>query len=250
MSTATITRPASSQRNGGASQRNWASPLNLQWAAVGLLTLLNVYLLVHMFVLWHLSSNFDTAAREQQRTELRIAKVAVQPLRGLDDKLNAATKGADAFYKDRLPQSQSEILSELGALSRKASVRLTGAQYTPAIVLPNSPGQLTELDIDSRLSGDYRPLMMFLNSLERDKMFFVIRAVTFNGQQSGTVNLRLRLTTYLRGGPPPPAETAAAPAETTGGTAAPANIAAPNVAPNPAVPKRAAPKTAAPGGRP
>ena len=249
MSTATVTRPASSQRNGGASPRNWASPLNLHWAAVGLLVLLNVYLLVHMFVLWHLSSNFDAAARDQQRTELRIATVSVQPLRGLDDKLSAATKGADEFYKDRLPQSYSEVISELGSLTRKAGVRLTGAQYTPAVVLPNSPGQLTELDIDSRLSGDYRPLMMFLNSLERDKMFFVIRAVTFNGQQSGTVNLRLQLTTYLRGAPP--SETATTEAKTAEAPAHPAKTAAPTaVAPKSRASKTSAPKPAAPGGRP
>jgi hypothetical protein len=100
-------------------------------------------------------------------------------------------------------------------VTRKAGVKLTGAQYTPAAVLPNSPGQLTELDIDARLSGDYRPLMQFVNSLERDKMFFVIRAVTFNGQQSGTVNLRLLLTTYLRGGPSPPNQANEATSSTT-----------------------------------
>lgn len=236
MSTATVTRPVNSQRNGSGSPRNWAAPLNLHWAAVGLLVLVNVYLLVHMVVLWHLSSNYNAAAMDQQRTDLRIATVAVQPLRGLDDKLSAATKGADAFYKDRLPQSYSEVVSELGVLTRKAGVRLTGAQYTPAIMLPNSPGQVTELDIDSRLSGDYRPLMMFLNSLERDKMFFVIRAVTFNGQQSGTVNLRLQLTTYLRGGPPTASETAVASAGTPAGTTPPA-----------AAPKASTPKSA--GGR-
>ena len=55
------------------------------------------------------------------------------------------------------------------------------------------------MEIDARLSGDYRPLVQFINSLERDKMFFVINGVTLTGQQTGTVNLRLRLTTYLRG---------------------------------------------------
>lgn len=202
MSTATVTRPVTASRNGAGPQRNWATPLNLHWAAVGLLILLNVYLLVHMVVLWHLAGTVDAAAFDQQRTELRVATVAVQPLRGLDDKLASATKGADTFYQDRLPQSYSEVLSELGALSHKTGVKLTGAQYTPATVLQNSPGQLTELDIDARLSGDYRPLMQLVNSLERDKTFFVIRAVTFNGQQSGTVNLRLRITTYLRGASP------------------------------------------------
>lgn len=243
MSTATITRPASSSRNGNGLQRNWASPLNMHWAGVGLLALLNVYLLVHLFVLWHLSSNSNAAARDEQRTELRVATLAVQPLRGLDEKLNASTKGADAFYKERLPQSYSEVLSELGALTRKAGVKLTGGQYTPAIVLQNSPGQLTELDIDSRLSGDYRPLMTFLNSLERDKMFFVIRRVTFNGQQSGTVNLRLGLTTYLRGGPPPANEAAGSSSELPAG-AAPPGAAAPVSAPKSAAAPTTAPKTA------
>jgi type IV pilus assembly protein PilO len=209
MSTATVTRPSATPRN-GASSRNtsWLTPLNLHWAAVGVLVLLNLYLLVHLVILWHLSGSYNAAAFEDQNTELRVARVAAQPLRGLDDKLADATKGADSFYNGRLPQSYSEVASELGALTRKAGVRLSGAQYTPAVVLLNSPGQLTEVNIDARLSGDYRPLVLFLNSLERDKTFFVIRAVTFNGQQSGTVNLRLLLTTYLRGGPAP-AEAAA-----------------------------------------
>jgi hypothetical protein len=211
MSVTTVSRPVTSPKNGVGSPSNWATPLNLHWAALGLLVLLNVYLLVHMVVLWHVANSVNAAAMDQQRTELRIATVAVQPLRGLDDKLSAATTGSNTFYTERLPRSYSEVASELGALTRKAGVKLTGAQYTPATVLPNSPGQLTEVDIDSRLSGDYRPLMLFLNSLERDKTFFVIRAVTFNGQQSGTVNLRLRLSTYLRGGPPTAETTAATP---------------------------------------
>jgi hypothetical protein len=52
--------------------------------------------------------------------------------------------------------------------------------------------------MDASLSGDYRPLVLFVNSLERDKMFFVITGVTLTGQQSGTVGLRVRLTSYLR----------------------------------------------------
>jgi hypothetical protein len=52
--------------------------------------------------------------------------------------------------------------------------------------------------MDASLSGDYRPLVLFVNGLERDKTFFLINGVTLTGQQSGTVGLRLRLTTYLR----------------------------------------------------
>ena len=66
-------------------------------------------------------------------------------------------------------------------------------------VLAGSAGELMEERIDARLSGDYRSLVRFINSLERDKMFFVITGLTLTGQQTGMVNLRLRLTTYVRG---------------------------------------------------
>jgi hypothetical protein len=64
--------------------------------------------------------------------------------------------------------------------------------------MPGTKGELTEARIDASFSGDYKPLVLLVNGLERDKMFFLITGVTLTGQQSGTVGLRLRLTTYLR----------------------------------------------------
>ena len=40
--------------------------------------------------------------------------------------------------------------------------------------------------------------MHFVNGIERDKTFFVIRAMGFTGQQGGLVSLRLRVSTWLR----------------------------------------------------
>jgi hypothetical protein len=40
--------------------------------------------------------------------------------------------------------------------------------------------------------------MRFVNGLERDQNFFVIRAMSLTGQQGGLVNLRLRVSTWLR----------------------------------------------------
>ncbi|HEX9201593.1 MAG TPA: hypothetical protein VF865_18695 [Acidobacteriaceae bacterium] len=220
MSAVTVQKKAANG-NGAAPARGLLSPLNLHWAGVGLLALVNVYLLAHMAFLWHASSNYNAAATEQQQIALKTAAIAVEPLRGLDAKLATATTDADKFYKQRLPDSDSQVAAELGVLTKKAGVRLGGAQYQHAGILAGSTGELTELRIDARLSGDYRPLVLFLNSLERDKMFYVIDAVTLTGQQSGTVNLRLRLRTYLRGGMPPDAEPAAS-NESAGSTAVPA----------------------------
>ena len=91
------------------------------------------------------------------------------------------------------------MLSELGALTKRQGVRLTHVNYAQAAVAAQGVSQLTEVRMDASLTGDYRSLVLFLNGLERDRVFFVINGVSLTGQQSGTVNLRIGLTTYLRG---------------------------------------------------
>jgi type IV pilus assembly protein PilO len=67
-------------------------------------------------------------------------------------------------------------------------------QYTQGL-----PGaDLTEISMDSSLSGNYPDIMRFVNSLERNEMFFVIRGMQLTGQQGGLVNLRLRVSTWMR----------------------------------------------------
>jgi type IV pilus assembly protein PilO len=211
MSAMTLLKPKAA--NGSALAKNWLSPLNLHWAGVGLLALVNLYLLVQMALLWHGEKSYNADARAEQSIELKTAELAAVPLRGLDAKLATATEESDHFYRERLPGSYSEVAAELGTLTKRVGVRLVRVQYLPATVLAGSNAQLNEVRMDATLSGDYRPLVIFMNSLERDKMFFVIKQVTLTGQQTGTVSLRLRLTTYLRAGGAvePPADEAAKP---------------------------------------
>ncbi|HWW23557.1 MAG TPA: hypothetical protein VNY78_06605 [Edaphobacter sp.] len=173
--------------------------LNLYYAGVGALALLNVYLLVHMAFAWRAASGQDANAIAQQTVAMKTAEIAKRPLEGLDEKLAQATKDADKFSERRLPFAYSEVASELGALAKKEGVKLGRVQYAePVTVLAGGAGALTEVRMDASLVGDYRPLVMFINALERNKTFFLITGVTLSGEQTGTVNLRLRLTTYLR----------------------------------------------------
>lgn len=176
------------------------TPLNLHWAAVALLGLVNVYLLIHMVVAWRTVSSQDQDALQGQRVRLQTAKIAAKPLQGLDGKLRMASLEADRFSVERLPVSYSEVASELGRLKSANNVRLTRATYTQSAVAGDAAGQLTQVQIDAGLSGDYRGLMLFINGLERDKVFFLITGITLTGQQSGVVNLRIRMVTYIRGG--------------------------------------------------
>ncbi|MEO8736062.1 MAG: hypothetical protein ABI380_05945 [Edaphobacter sp.] len=172
--------------------------LNFYYAGVAVLALVNLYLLIHIGFAWRSATSQNAAALEQQTVAMKTAEIAKKPLEGLDAKLTQATAEANEFYTRRLPFADSEVVGELGVLAKKQGVKLTRVQYAPSPVMAGSAGALTELRMDASLSGDYRPLMLFINSLERDKMFFLVRGVTLTGEQGGTVGLRLGLATYLR----------------------------------------------------
>jgi hypothetical protein len=197
--TATLLRPNDAATKDAGEQRGM-NRLHLHWAGVALLLAVNIYLAARLGLLWHDAGTHSAEAIAQQRLERRAADAAAEPLRGVDAKVAESTAEADRFYRERLPVVQSQVVAELGELAKKNNVRMTRATYTPAVVLAGTANELTEEKIDASLSGDYRPLMQFINALERDRTFFVIDGVTLNGQQSGLVNLRLRLKTYLRGG--------------------------------------------------
>ncbi len=173
--------------------------LNIHFAGVALLGLVNLYLLAHMAFAWQSANSQNAAALADQTVAMKTAEIANRPLEGLDEKLAQATRDSDRFYLQRLPYAYSQVAAELGALTKKQGIKLTRVQYAdPAPVLAGTAGAVTEVRMDASLSGDYRPLVLFINGLERDRMFFMIQGLTLTGQQSGTVGLRLRLTTYLR----------------------------------------------------
>ncbi len=209
--------------------RSLLTLVNLHYAGVALLAIVNLFLLTQMYVAWRAQSTQGAEALVQQTALLTTAELQAKPLEGLDAKLTRATTEADLFYERRLPYAHSQFVAELGLLTKRTGVKLTRVQYSEAPVLDGDGGALTEVRMDASLSGDYRGLVQFINSVERDRMFFVIGGVALSGQQSGTVGLRLRLTTYLRSaGPGEMADRAVAvPAveETTSGSGAVAPVA-------------------------
>jgi hypothetical protein len=169
--------------------------LNVHIAAVAVLAIANLVLLVQLGLAWHTLRRDRPEELALKQTDLRMAELQAKPLRNLPERVADSTKGATHFYDGRVPGADSAILSELGALAAKANVRMSRGQYAFAPVLHD----VTEVRMDESVSGEYADLMRFINSVERDKMFFVINGLTLTGQQGGLVNLRLKVTTYLHG---------------------------------------------------
>jgi len=171
-----------------------ASPLTWHYVGFGVLLALVIGLGIRLGLDWAATNDRSTDALAGKQIELRAMDKATAPLRGLDERVAEARTQMDIFYAGRIPAHYSSIAMRIGELEVKSGVKLSRVQYTQG-----PPGsELTEISMDAGISGDYPAIMRFVNGLERDQTFFVIRAMALAGQQGGLVNLRLRVSTWLR----------------------------------------------------
>lgn len=176
------------------------TPSHWHWVAIGVLCLINLVLVVRLVFAWQAARVGDAAHLQQHKAEYREMQLKTRPLRGLDKKINQAQQDEHAFYQKRFPANYSEVLSDLGALATKNDVLLSRVQYGQGKLVHG----VYELRINAALTGDYAPIVRFINGLERDNNFFLIRGIALNGQENGIVTLRMMLTTYLRAPAPKP----------------------------------------------
>ena len=160
---------------------------------MALLLILNLVLAVRLFLAWSTVRSAGADQLSQQQTALRALQLEMSPLKGLPQKVDVSRTQANDFFAARFPAAYSTISATINDLAAKNSVHVTNLSYNPA----RAPEGLVELRLDASLSGEYAPLMHFINGLERSKTFFLISGLTLTGQQGGLVNLRLRVNTYL-----------------------------------------------------
>jgi hypothetical protein len=184
--------------NGQGKQNTWFNALNFHIAGVVILLGVVLFLGTKALVAIHEAGAAQSDSFAQQQAQYAQLQARLAHLQGLPEKVDQARDDAAHFYEQRLAPNYSSMAAELGDLEVRNQVRLTRAQYMPAPAIDG----VQEVRIDANLSGDYAPLMHFINDIERDKnhVFFIINGITLTGQQGGLVNLRLRMTTYLRQG--------------------------------------------------
>jgi Tfp pilus assembly protein PilO len=159
-----------------------------------LLLTLAVAMAIRLGLDWAVMDSHSSEVLAGKQIQLRALELQTAPLRGLDQRVQKTRKQLDDFYQKRIPPNYSSIDARIVELQVASGVRLTRVQYTQGAAGPG----LTEISMDASISGDYPAIMRFVNSLERDQMFFIIRAMALTGQQGGLVNLRLRVSTWLR----------------------------------------------------
>jgi type IV pilus assembly protein PilO len=190
-----------------------ASPLTWHYAGFAVLLIATIGLAVRLGLDWTAIDGHAADVLAERQVTLKAMELQTRPLRGLDKRLEKSREAMNAFFEKRIPPNYSSISSRVNELAVATGVRLTRVQYTQG-----APGsQLTEISMDAGITGEYPAIMRFMNGLERDPIFFVIRAMNLTGQQGGQVSLRMRVSTWLR---PADAEASGLPGTPAAGEAA------------------------------
>ena len=171
-----------------------SSPLTWHWVGFSVLLLVVIVLGTRFGLDWVATSSRAADAMSSKQVELKALQLQTVPLRGLDKRIDLTRDEIKVFYDKRIPANYSSIAEQIGNLAVKSGVRLSRMQYTQGA----AGRDLAEISLDAGVTGQYPQIMHFINSLEKDKTFFVIRAMGLTGQQGGMVNLRLRVSTWLR----------------------------------------------------
>ena len=98
---------------------NLLSLLNLHFAGVALLLILNLVLGVRLFLAWSTLRAASPDQLQQQQTAYRALQLEMSPLRGLPQKVDAFPDQADDFYAARFPAAYSTISATINDLARK-----------------------------------------------------------------------------------------------------------------------------------
>jgi type IV pilus assembly protein PilO len=144
-------------------------------------------------------------AKSRQQSEAELRQVHQQfkdkerevgPSRGMDKKIASATGDIASFYDHRLPGQYSGIDAALVKAAQVNGVQLQDVRFRPD---KREVEDLQRVDVELTISGPYVSDVKFINTLERDKIFFVIDSVSLGSTLNG-IQLQVRAETYFRTG--------------------------------------------------
>jgi type IV pilus assembly protein PilO len=175
--------------------RNWKTAVGV---VLAVLLLADAALI---FVLWQAAREGPQAMRTQRdRLALQAKLLKADVARG--EKIRASLpqigKDCDAFYHDNLIASSngySAIEADLGQLTTQAGLKSSGFTFKQKEVKLHG---VTEISINTSVSGDYPAIIRFINDLEHSKNFYLLDHLQLDAAAIGGIHLSLELRTYFR----------------------------------------------------
>ena len=121
---------------------------------------------------WAATNGHSTDALASKQVELKAQEMQTAPLRGLDKRVDQSRTQIHAFYEKRIPPTTPPSRPH-----RRFAGQIRCASFHGPVRARPLGADLTEISMDANISGGYPQIMRFVNSLERDQTFFVIRGM-------------------------------------------------------------------------
>ncbi len=179
-------------------------------AGLGVLLAANLVAAAIVFKPW--ASSIEELQRQESslRQQVRQRETALDRLRTIVNKVEAARTDGDKFEQSYLLSKRSmasALAQELVETAQKAGMRQKETTFSFEPV--EGSDTLTKVTITGIYEGTYADLMHFLNLLDRSGRFLIIESLGAAPQQSGmTLGVTMKLSGFVREGGEPPAELA------------------------------------------
>jgi Tfp pilus assembly protein PilO len=137
-----------------------------------------------------------------QSRQLALVRADVQRASEIRGKIPEVLKGFDKFESTLLPASKgySVILEEMDQYAHDSHLIVEDVKYHEKDVKDRG---LTELAVESSVTGDYTGIVNFLNHLQRSKNNYIVDSLSVESQGSGqgpagVLRVSLHMRTYFR----------------------------------------------------
>lgn len=170
-------------------------------AVLGILIIADMALGVYTYNL-NASPHTPQQALALEYRQLELQRADIKRARGIRERIPAIQKGFDQFEASLLPASKgySSLTSEIGNIAGRAGVKVDDVNFRQKEVPTRG---LSEVEIDSTISGEYSNVVRFLNGLQRSQNVYAVESLTLaqtdNAQNpSGVIHVSLHMKTYFR----------------------------------------------------
>ncbi|MBM3747125.1 MAG: hypothetical protein FJW34_15160 [Acidobacteria bacterium] len=134
------------------------------------------------------------------RQQVRERERALERLRGLVGKIEAARAADEGFLREHFldrRSASSAVVDELLRTAQKAGVKQREASFQFEEV--EGSGTLAMMTVTANYEGTFADLMQFLNLLDRSPRFLIVDSLQAAPQQSGLMlNFGIKLHSFLR----------------------------------------------------
>ncbi len=152
---------------------------------------------------WQTSTALRTpmAQLKEDSHKLDLLNSDIERAERIRHDLPATVADYDRFDASLLPAStaDSTVTAELDELARKSGLQIESLNLRYKEI----PGRnLTQVDLDTAVGGDYTNIVKFMNNLQRSHNFYVVESLNLQAQGqgtgAGTMRIGLKMKTYFR----------------------------------------------------